>query len=297
MLPARRRGAALPGAAQRPPRCQSLGGRSTSAHNPRDDGRRTRPTGSTRAAGSSTPASFAGGDHRPALPLTGHPDRDVWPARRGWRSAPPATAPTTSRVRSRHGSTAAHARRDRAPGWAGAASPSSSSATATLRERSPPTARRIGARRLGRARGRSRTASRGCSRRPATTSPRGASSTGRAVRTPTYTPWVTYAIIAICVALFRDRRGAQLDGETLGGGMFGGSARPARGGSTSSTAFAGRRGRVVADLHERVLPPRHRSPGVQHVRPVPVRRDRRAHVRARSSTRRSTCCAPPAAAF
>ncbi len=58
----------------------------------------------------------------------------------------------------------------------------------------------------------------------------------------------------------------------------------------------GRAGRVVAHLHERLLPPRHHPSRLQHVRAVPVRLDRRAHVRAGSSTPPSTCSAPPAAA-
>ena len=68
---------------------------------------------------------------------------------------------------------------------------------------------------------------------------------------------------------------------------------------------AGRgRGRVLAavDRHAAPRQPANRAssaiaraPGLQHVRAVPVRADRRALVRARSGSCCSTCCAPPAA--
>ena len=92
------------------------------------------------------------------------------------------------------------------------------------------------------------------------------------------TPVITYAIIAICAALFL-ADAVLSGGATLQGGFLGGELGPL-GRDHAIDVFCGGPRRVVADHHQCLLPPRPDPHRLQHVRPVHLRRHRRADVRA-----------------
>ena len=89
----------------------------------------------------------------------------------------------------------------------------------------------------------------------------------------TQVPFVTYAIIGICLAVFG------IDAILSGGESLANGLGPI-GANNLINAGEVAEGRVVAHLHQRVRPPRPHPPRLQHVRPVPLRPDRRAPVRA-----------------